>query len=85
MYNSVLILIYKYLNEIISSTISNLTNSSVLEIYFVLSLRQASITPIHKSGSTSIISIYRLILILPTFSKYFYKLMRKRFKHYLEN
>ena len=77
--------IYKFLSVILSPIICELFNSSLLEGKFPSVLKMADITPIHKSGSKSLLTNYRPISLLSTFSKIFEKLMCVRLKLYFES
>ena len=77
--------IFKSVNDVIAPIICNLFNSSVIEGIFPDVLKVAEVIPLHKSGSTSDVSKYRPISLLPVLSKVFERLMRSRLIHFFES
>lgn len=65
--------------------ISNFINQSVISSEFPESLKKATITPIFKSGNKNILSNYRPISILPSFSKIIEKALTKKMYNFLNH
>jgi len=76
----------KFLKLIASNNIDFLChfiNASFFDGVFPNSLKQATVTPIYKSGDKNILSNYRPISILPSFSKIIEKIISKRMFKFL--
>ena len=82
--NSVPVYIFKSLKHIISPTISELFNQSLLTGTFPDCLKKAKIIPIFKSGDTKSVNNYRPISMLPFLSKIFERLMFIRLNNFLD-
>ena len=82
-YDDIDITVIKKGNRIISPFLEKIINKSFLEGVFPQSLKIARIVPIYKKGDKSIISNYRPVSILSTFSKIFEKIMAIRLLNYL--
>lgn len=68
----------------IAGALTDIFNESLLNGTFPNSMKLAKVTPIHKGDDRRLMSNYRPISVLPTFSKILEKIMHKRLLHYLE-
>ena len=78
-------MLLKPLSEKFSNVLCYLFNSCILSGVFPNELKTAKIIPLYKSGNSNCMSNYRPILILPTISKIFEKLLHKRIYNFLED
>ena len=65
--------------------ITQLVNSSLEEGVFPSELKIARVVPIHKAGNRRLVSNYRPISLLSTFSKIYEKIMHKRVLDFLDS
>ena len=65
--------------------LKNLVNLSIVERIFPDDLKIAKFTPIYKTDSSSNISNYRPVSVLPYFSKMLERIMYNRLQKYLNN
>ena len=82
--NEIATSIIKYNKNLIAIPISTLFNQSINCGAFPKCLKHATVIPIHKKGPKDIVSNYRPISLLSTFSKIFEKLMKKALIMFLE-
>jgi len=68
-----------------SNFISNFINQSLDTHSFPVSLKKATITPIYKTGNKNILSNYRPISILPSFSKIIEKALSTKMYNFLNH
>ena len=80
--NTLPVLIYKSVKNIISPYIADLFNSSVLEGLCPQNIKIAEVIPIHKAGASTEVANYRPISLLPILSKIFERLLRSRLLEY---
>lgn len=71
--------------DYITIPLTHIINLSFLKGRFPDKLNYAKAIPLHKSGDKNDLNNYRLISILPSFSKIFEKTIRTRLVKYLEN
>jgi len=77
--------VVKSVKEEITVPLTHLLNCSLKTGVFPDALKTAVVTPIYKNGPKHIISNYRPVSVLPTFSKLFEKVMYNRLICYLES
>ncbi|MFZ2538156.1 MAG: reverse transcriptase family protein, partial [Oscillospiraceae bacterium] len=70
-------------NTELASILSHINNQSLIEGVFPNQLKIAKVVPVFKSGDSKLVSNYRPISILPTFSKIFEKVVYTRLEKYL--
>jgi retron-type reverse transcriptase len=78
------ITVIKSVVDCISSVLASLINHSISKEIFPDALKIAKVIPIYKAGDKSLISSYRPISLLTTFSKVFEKVILKRLENFLE-
>ena len=83
--NEISVSVLKQNMDEIVQPITILFNQSVATGTFPSKLKNAKVTPIHKSGPNNIPKNYRPISKLSVFSKIFELLMKQHLMHYLEN
>ena len=76
---------YKFLESLISATVSMRFNNSLSEGIFQECFKTAKIIPIFKSGDSNSTANYRPIYMFPFLSKMFEKLMCARLDSYLKS
>ena len=76
--------ILKSVKAELASILEKLFNHCVTHHTFPETLKIARIVPIHKSGNQSIVNNYRPILVLPTISKIFEKIIYNRVYSFFE-
>lgn len=73
----------KLVCQVVSTPLSELINCSFAAGQFPTVLKNATITPIHKSGPTDQLNNFRPISVLPLFSKIFEKCYAERLMNFL--
>ena len=69
---------FKYLPDCIINVRSYIFNLSFCQGKFISSFKQAKLIPIYKKGNSKILTNYRPISLLPSFSKILEKIVYKR-------
>jgi len=84
-HNDIPVKYIKKVAEYIYQPLSFLFNTSIQSGIFPEGMKTAKVIPIHKGGDKEIVSNYRPISLLPTFSKLFEKLTCTALTDHLEN
>ena len=72
-------------NDIISTYLSDIYNTSKNHHDFPMALKMADVIPIHKTDEKNIMKNYRPVSLLPIVSKLFEKMMYKQISSYVDN